>query len=88
MFLHLGDDETVPYEDILAIIDIEKNNQQRFLADEYVKQGKTLVEIVPLRKAKSMVISENTIYLSPISSNTLARRAENEDYMEESENNV
>ena len=83
MFLHLGNDQTVPYEDILAIIDLEKNNQQRQLVDQYTKQGKTMVEIVAPRKAKALVISVSTIYLSPISSITLARRAENEDYMNE-----
>ncbi len=85
MYLHLGDNETIPYEEILAIIDIEKNKAQRSLAEDYAKQGKSLMEIVPLSKAKSLVIGPQRIYLSPISSGTLAKRAEAADYLADDE---
>jgi len=76
MFLHLGNNETIPREDILVIIEIEKNKAQRSLAGEYSRQGKQIIEIVPLGKAKSLIISPERIYFSPISSKTLARRIE------------
>ena len=74
MFLHLGNNETIPREDILAIIEVEKNRAQRQLAEEMGRQGKKVIEIVPLARAKSIVISPERIYYSPISSSTLARR--------------
>ena len=76
MFLHLGNNETIPREEILAIIEIEKNKVQRSLAGEYSRQGKQVTEIVPLSRAKSLIISPERIYFSPISSKTLARRIE------------
>ncbi|MGJ9385289.1 DUF370 domain-containing protein [Salipaludibacillus neizhouensis] len=77
MFIHLGGDMVLKADVIIAIIDhhshdLSKENQ-RFLQD-HIKRKKTIkvTEDIP----KSIIVTKDDIYLSPISSLTLKRRAE------------
>ncbi|PRO64336.1 extracellular matrix regulator RemB [Alkalicoccus urumqiensis] len=77
MFIHLGGDMVLKAERIVAILDhmSEKDspeNQAFMQANRDGKKTQKVTEDPP----KSMVITEDTVYLSPISSYTLKRRAE------------
>lgn len=79
MFLHLGSDLIVCDLDIIAILDLESatsaNSTRDFIKN--LKNTNTVVNICQKGKEKSLVITKKTIYLSPISSNTLLKRANN-----------
>lgn len=80
MFLHLGENVVVPIKDIIGIFDYESSkygsdtNQFLRLAEE---DG--FVERVTNENPKSFIIAEvnkmSKIYMSPISSTTLCKRA-------------
>lgn len=80
MFLHLGENVVVPIKDIIGIFDYESSkyssdtNQFIRLAEE---DG--FVERVTNDNPKSFIIAEvdkmSKIYMSPISSTTLCKRA-------------
>lgn len=80
MFLHLGADEIVLIRDVVAIMDIEKTTTSNTTRD-YLKKGeekgqiKTIGQDIP----KSFIVTchkgKRRIYLSPISSATLYKRA-------------
>ncbi|MBE6050520.1 MAG: DUF370 domain-containing protein [Clostridium sp.] len=79
MFLHLGENVTVPIKDIIGIFDLETTmysadtNQFLRMAEE---DG--FVERITDETPKSYVVAEvdkmSKIYLSPISSATLSKR--------------
>ncbi|MBD7913082.1 MULTISPECIES: extracellular matrix/biofilm biosynthesis regulator RemA family protein [Clostridium] len=81
MFLHLGENVTVPIKDIIGIFDLETTmygsdtNQFLRMAEE---DG--FVERITDEKPKSYVIAEvnkkSKVYLSPISSATLSKRTD------------
>ncbi|SFR11902.1 extracellular matrix regulator RemB [Desulfoscipio geothermicus] len=76
MFLHLGGDVVVPKKDIVAILDIRAKSSG--ITREYLEIAGDegfIVNISEPGKEKTYVITGNEIYLSPISCNTLKKRA-------------
>jgi hypothetical protein len=80
MFLHIGADEVVFLNDVIAIIDIERtttsNTTREFLKScEKRKITRTVGTDIP----KSFIVTEKDgeqwVYLSPISTATLYKRA-------------
>lgn len=79
MFLHLGENVVVPIKDIIGIFDLEttmySSDTIQFLR---LAEEDGFVERITNEKPKSFVIAEvnkkSKIYLSPISSVTLAKR--------------
>ncbi len=80
MFLHLGGDVVIPLKDVIAILDIDKTtiskDTREFLA---VAEEEGFIESISDDLPKSFIITEtdknSKIYLSPISSVTLYKRA-------------
>lgn len=77
MFLHLGADVMIPKKDVVAILDIQ--TRLAGITREYLKmiRGDGLLEVIgEPGKERSFVITTDKVYLSPISCNTLKKRAE------------
>ncbi|WP_096186095.1 extracellular matrix regulator RemB [Evansella halocellulosilytica] len=86
MFIHLGGDMVLSSKKIIAILDhhskgLSQDNQD-FL-QEHEKSDKTIA--ISDDKPKSVIITDDYVYLSPISSHTLKRRAETITEVEEEE---
>jgi len=80
MFLHIGGDVVIPVRNIIAILDIEtttiSKDTREFLR---IAEEEGFIETISQELPKSYIITENKkksrIYLSPISSVTLQKRA-------------
>lgn len=75
MFIHLGEDVVIRAEDVVAIIDRQLLSiaaVQEFLEGQ--KKGNNVVDISG-NDVKSVVVTVDHIYYSPLSSLTLKRRA-------------
>lgn len=75
MYLHLGGDFMVKNSDIIAIFNL--NHPQSMIYDEFVKkyqQNYTLIDASGGECYASLVLTEDTMYLSAISSLTLKKR--------------
>ncbi|QKS69599.1 DUF370 domain-containing protein [Paenalkalicoccus suaedae] len=77
MFIHLGGDIVVKAENIITILDHHTyddspENKSFILAH----QKKDTTVHVTKEQAKSIVVTDECVYLSPISSHTLKRRAQ------------
>lgn len=76
MYLYLGSDVVVDDSDILGIFDIEKVTVDRYMKD-YLnacqKSGK--IYYVSLDMPKSIIVCENTVYISNVSCDTLKKRS-------------
>ncbi|WP_147802519.1 extracellular matrix regulator RemB [Alkalicoccus halolimnae] len=81
MFIHLGGDFVLKAERIITILDHQSEkssaeNQDFMKANFEQKRTKNVTD----DPAKSIVVTEDCIYLSPISSHTLKRRAETQTF--------
>jgi len=74
MFIHIGGAQIVFYSDLIGIFnyDILENNVNRNLTDSF------LTKMVPVKSSsdrpKSLVVTNERVYTSPISPLTLSRR--------------
>ena len=77
MFLHLGADTVVLLKNVIAINDlkmVKSNINNEFL--DNMRKGKQVIDVSE-RNAKSIVITDDGVYLSGISALTLKKRAGN-----------
>ncbi|MDD2510004.1 MAG: DUF370 domain-containing protein [Syntrophomonas sp.] len=78
MYVHLGNNYIISFSDIIAILNIEPpiSHDLKDVID-MARIERSLVNISEKGKEKALVICNNKLYLSPISSNTLYKRAAN-----------
>jgi len=85
MYLHLGGDVLINQGKIITILDLEtamKNlTSENFLRT--IKDKKDVIYISEKGKEKSLVVTVDGSYLSPISSTTLLKRSNSMDLFEE-----
>ncbi|MGI8313961.1 extracellular matrix regulator RemB [Halobacillus mangrovi] len=93
MFIHIGDDNVIQSKDVVAIIDHSLVSSSTIIEEMIFNQRKNrqVVETED-NQAKSIVITEDFIYFSPLSVFTLKKRANMkttlnklEDFSEETE---
>ena len=75
MFLHLGVDTVVPLQNVISITDLRASGSG--INDEFLKTMREEGMIIDISdgNAKSFVITDDIVYLSAISSQTLHKRA-------------
>lgn len=84
MYLHLGGDISVKLKNIVAIMDMETTSVSK-ITKEFLKIAQKSDSVVNVNEElpKSYVIisdgNETKVYISPISSQTLLKRANNGD---------
>lgn len=78
MYIHLGNDIVISTRSVIAIVNIQEPVSADLIEIiEIAEIEKKLLTVSYQDKKKSMVICDDQIYLSPISSNTLYKRANN-----------
>ena len=76
MYLYLGSDVVVDEKEVLGIFDIEKITVDRYMKDYlsfWQKKGK--IYYVSLDMPKSIIVCEDTVYISNVSCDTLKKRS-------------
>jgi len=80
MIIHIGSDVVIPAQSIIAVINLDSMEHSQSNAEflKIAKEEGFVQDVFDNEKPKSMIIAEingkSMIYLSPISSMTLARR--------------
>jgi len=87
MYIHLGDDVVVSFKDLIAVVNVE-HKMTADLQDiiDIAEVDKKLVPVGKNNKDKSLVIARDKVYLSPISSVTLLKRAQHLSWEEKNDN--
>ncbi|MFR5875903.1 MAG: extracellular matrix regulator RemB [Eubacterium sp.] len=76
MFLHLGEDTVITDESIIGIFDIDNSTVNKATRDYLSKAEKDKrVVYVNYDLPKSFIVTDNKVYISPINTSTLNRRA-------------
>lgn len=75
MFLHLGADTVIPLRSVIAILDLKITGSA--ITDQFMKNVKSMNKVIDIsdNSAKSFIVTDQNIYLSAISSQTLKKRA-------------
>lgn len=76
MFLHIGNNLMIRTDQIIAILDLETTGESPINDDfltQQKKEGK-LKNLEAKKIEKTLVLTQSSSYLSPISSNTLLKR--------------
>ncbi|MEN6350257.1 MAG: extracellular matrix/biofilm biosynthesis regulator RemA family protein [Syntrophomonas sp.] len=76
MYVHLGNNFIISFKDIVAILNLEPPLSHD-IKDiiEIARLDRKLVKISENGKEKSLVVCDKKVYMSPISSTTLYKRA-------------
>lgn len=81
MYIHVGEDINIRAKDIIAILDkgcVSSSN----LIEEFLEQHKEKLINLSKNPFKSVVITYDKVYLSPISSGTLKKRSNQKEMQE------
>ncbi|MDR7239138.1 extracellular matrix regulator RemB [Neobacillus drentensis] len=74
MYIHIGEDINIRARDIISILDKESANSSP-LVEEFISHRKDKVVNLSKSPFKSIIITFDNVYLSPISSGTLKKRS-------------
>nr|WP_263323978.1 DUF370 domain-containing protein [Neobacillus sp. Marseille-Q6967] len=74
MYIHIGEDLNIRAKDIIAILDKGCVNSSELIG-EFLQQHKEKLINLSKNPFKSIVITYDKIYLSPIASGTLKKRS-------------
>ena len=74
MYIHIGEDLNIRAKDIISILDKESANQSS-LVREFLKQQSERVINLSKNPYKSVIVTYDKVYLSPIASGTLKKRS-------------
>lgn len=74
MYIHIGEDLNVSVKEVIAILDRESANSSS-LACEYLKYHEKDIINLAKNPFKSIVITNDKVYLSPLASGTLKKRS-------------
>lgn len=83
MFLHLGGDTVISQKDIIAILDLDVTTTSKITREflHIVEEEGFVVNVAPEDLPKSYILAEvnkeTRVFISPISTATLLKRAEN-----------
>lgn len=75
LYIHLGDNFVVPSKDVVMILDRQSSMESSIVEEFFLKQKGKIVQLAN-GDAKSIIITLNKIYFSPLSSSTLKKRAQ------------
>lgn len=74
MYIHLGDNHVVPSKEVVLILDRQSSQDSAIVHEFFKKQQDKIVQLAS-NDAKSIIITLDKIYFSPLSSSTLKKRA-------------
>jgi len=82
MYLHLGGDICVPTKDIVAVMDMETSSTSKITREffKHIQKNSEVVSVNEDLPKSYVIVNKNgvtTVYISPISSQTLVKRANN-----------
>lgn len=76
MFLHIGEDTVITDKNIIGIFDMDTSTVNKATRDYLNKaQKENRIEYVNYDLPKSFIVTDDVIYVSPINTSTLNKRA-------------
>jgi regulator of extracellular matrix RemA (YlzA/DUF370 family) len=76
MYLHLGNDQMIAGDQVIVILNLELSTAKQFdHIIETAQRSQRLTNISKNDKKKALVVCNERVYMSPISSHTLLKRA-------------
>jgi hypothetical protein len=85
MFLHIGGEYTLSKKYIIGIFDFDATTQADSVTIEFLQSSekKQMIEYVSPDIPRSFILTDDRVYLSPVSASTLRQRMISNDYYKE-----
>ena len=81
MFIHLGENTVITDKNILGIFDMDTSTVNKATRDYLSKAEKDKkIKYVSYDLPKSFIVTDDIVYVSPINTATLNKRARNQSY--------
>jgi hypothetical protein len=76
MFIHLGGEKIIRAAELIAIFDLSMEKTSK-ISKQFISHAEKekKIEMIGDEDSKSLVVTKNKVYYSPISSSTLKKRA-------------
>ena len=74
MYIHIGEDLNIRAEEIISILDKESANHSSLMEEFLNRQSERVINLSK-NPYKSVIITNDKVYLSPIASGTLKKRS-------------
>jgi extracellular matrix regulatory protein B len=76
MFIHLGGEKIIRANELIAIFDLSMEKTSK-ISKQFISHAEKekKIEMIGEEESKSLVVTINKVYYSPISSSTLKKRA-------------
>lgn len=76
MFIHLGGEKIIRANELIAIFDLSMEKTSK-ISKQFIShaENEKRLEMIGEEDSKSLVVTVNKVYYSPISSSTLKKRA-------------
>jgi extracellular matrix regulatory protein B len=74
LYIHIGEDHNIRAKDIITILDQESVNSSELIEEFFNHHQANLINLSK-KPFKSVVITSDKVYLSPIASGTLKKRS-------------
>ena len=74
MYIHIGEDHNIRGKDIITILDQESANSSVLISEFFKHHPDKLINLSK-KPFKSVVVTYDKVYLSPIASGTLKKRS-------------
>jgi hypothetical protein len=76
MFIHLGGEKIIRAAELIAIFDLSMEKTSK-ISKQFISHAEKekKIEMIGEEDSKSLVVTKNKVYYSPISSSTLKKRA-------------
>jgi extracellular matrix regulatory protein B len=75
LYIHLGDNFVVPSKEVVMILDRHSSKGSSIVTEFLTKQADKIIQLTN-SEAKSVIVTMDKIYFSPLSSSTLKKRAQ------------
>jgi hypothetical protein len=77
MFIHLGGDFVIRSNELIAVFDVNIETSSKISKAFFMHANKeNVLESIGEEEAKSIIVTKTKVYLSPISSTTIKKRAQ------------
>jgi len=74
LYIHIGENQIVPSNDVVMVFDYK--GASSVIMEEFLTKQKENIITLTAGEIKSIVITDQNIYLSPLATSTIKKRAE------------
>lgn len=74
MYIHIGNNKSLPISSVIAVIRADDKHMKKNALFYYQSDNRNIIHVKPDEVEKTYIITDDTIYVSPVSIQTIKKR--------------